>query len=280
MRRRDNHALYPAALTKPITREEERALLVVFNSGTEHERKVAKSKLVCANIKFVIQCARSYWYSYGGELDDYVQEGIIGLMRAIEKFSLKYPVKLISYAVSWIKVSINSYVMRNFSLVKIGTTVWQRQLFFTLSKYRRELSRNGVEPTDELLAEYVGVKVDVLRSFEARLVHDFSLDTPIGDGNDSSHTFMDELVSDGGSPEAIAIANEQADLVRTNVRDALLLLDERERHIMQHRMMADSNGQTLKVIGSKFGVSRERVRQIEMRTVDKLRDGPLGKLTG
>lgn len=269
----DYKHLYPRSLTKPISREAERTLLVTFNSGTEYERKAAKSKLVYANIRFVIHVARASWYNYGGELDDYVQEGIIGLMRAIEKFELKRTTKLISYAVSWIKAFINAYVTRTFSLVKIGTTVWQRQLFFTLSKYRRELSQNGIEPSDELVAEYVGIDVEVLRNFEARLKHDFSLNTPI-DTSDSlgARTFMDELEDTvGATPEQVAIENEQVALVREAIRDALNSLNERERYITEHRSLSD-DPRTLKEVGNHFGFSRERARQIEKAAVVKIRE--------
>ena len=258
--------LYPRHLTKLLDVKEERALL----ERTKRGDRTAASRLVYANVRFVMRTARPYWMSYGGDFEDYVHEGILGLMRAIEKFDVSRQVRLISYAVNWIRVSISNYVMRTYSIVKIGTTQRERQLFSSLSRYRRELAKGGVEPDDETLAEYLGVKVDWLRDFETRLSCDTSLDAPVG-GEDEDTPRVEMLASDVASPETEVLQAERIDTLHNAVHEALCALDPRERNIIESRYLRDDK-KILKILGEEYDVSREYIRQLELRAKEKLRD--------
>ena len=264
--------LYPRFLTKPLSREEERRLLC-------HKDRQAVERLVYANVRFVIQVAKPYWMSYGGDLEDYVQEGVIGLMRAIEKYDTQRTVKLISYAVSWIRVFISNYVMKTYSLVKIGTTQYERTLFFALSRYRRELAKGGVYPSDEKLAEYIGVKVEQLKRVETRLARDVSLDMPVRENDED--TLLDGLASNS-EVEREVIESERVEKIRTQVHEALDVLDSRERGVIEGRFLNERK-KTLKECGDEYDFSRERARQLEQRAKEKMRDklhGAKDLLTG
>jgi RNA polymerase sigma-32 factor len=231
--------------------------------------------LVTANLRFVVKVASEY-RSYGLRMADLVQEGNIGLMRAVQKFDPAKEIRLISYAVWWIRAYIQNYVLRSWSLVKLGTTQAQRKLFFSLARTRRELDR--VDPTHgratpaelvESIARALRVKPAEVHEMAQRMdARDLSLDAPVGADGAASH--LDFLAGAGpAQDEALGALREQR-AVTSRVRQALGQLDSRERFIIERRVMTDSP-LTLKDVGEHFGFSRERARQLELRAHQKMR---------
>jgi RNA polymerase sigma-32 factor len=248
-----------------LSQEEELALARAFRDTGD--RKAAK-KLVTANLRFVVKIANGY-RGYGLRVADLIQEGNLGLMRGVEKFDPDQGIRLVSYAVWWIRAYIQSYVMQSWSLVKLGTTQTQRRLFFALARTRREVERSGEEgDVDENVARVLHVAPDALREVSRRIEgRDVSLDAPDLDGGS---TQLDRVPSSAApADEQLGAAREAADR-ESRVSLALSLLDERERHIIEQRLMADEPT-SLQELGSRFGFSRERARQIEIRARGKLR---------
>jgi RNA polymerase sigma-32 factor len=253
-----------------LTVEEERRLARDFRDRGDAR---AGHRLVEANLRFVVKVAFEY-RSYGLPVSDLIQEGNIGLMKAVQKFDPDREIRLISYAVWWIRAFIQGHVLKSWSLVKIGTTQAQRKLFFSLARARREIARlsPGEAPDQErnidLLAKKLKVKASDVVEMQQRLeARDFSLDAPVGDGS-STHL---ESTASGAEPhdEELARSEEEA-LIARRVADAMDRLDVRERHIVAVRLMGDGK-ETLREVGKHFGFSRERARQLEIRGCNKLR---------
>jgi RNA polymerase sigma-32 factor len=235
----------------------------------------AGHRLIAANLRFVVKIAREY-RSYGFELAELVQEGNIGLMRAVSKFDPDRDIRLISYAVWWIRSYIQSYVLRSFSLVKLGTTQAQRRLFFSLARTRRELDRTSAEhgshsdgeDCSKVAAKLKVKPAEVVEMTRRMVGRDLSLDAPIG--RDGGRTHLD--LATGRAPsaeEALSMAQEQT-MVKSRISSALTHLDHRERYIMEMRVMTDQP-MTLRDLGVHFGCSRERARQLELRAKEKLK---------
>ncbi|MBK9517501.1 MAG: RNA polymerase factor sigma-32 [Anaeromyxobacter sp.] len=231
--------------------------------------------LVTANLRFVVKVAYEY-RSYGFRMADLIQEGNIGLMRAVQKFDPEKEIRLISYAVWWIRAYIQNYILRSWSLVKLGTTQAQRKLFFSLARTRRELDRlstsHGADSDGEdagKIARKLRVKASEVQEMAQRMDgRDLSLDAPLGDDGTSSH--VDFVIGDApGQDDELGAAQEQR-VVSGRVGTALARLDERERYIIEQRVMNDSP-MTLKELGDHFGFSRERARQLEIRAKEKLK---------
>ncbi len=235
----------------------------------------AAHKLITSNLRFVVRVAYEY-RSYGFRMADLVQEGNIGLMKAVQKFDPDKGIRLISYAVWWIRAYIQNYILKSWSLVKLGTTQAQRKLFFSLARTKRELDRMSVEhgcdsdgQNASKIARKLCVKPSEVREMEQRMEgRDFSLDAPVGD--DGGHTHVDSVVGHGpGQDEELAGAEER-EIVADNVGEAMARLDQRERYIIEKRIMSDEP-MTLKELGEHFGFSRERARQLEIRAKEKLK---------
>jgi RNA polymerase sigma-32 factor len=236
--------------------------------------KRAGHRLVEANLRFVVKVAFEYRW-YGLHMPDLIQEGNIGLMKAVQKFDPDKQIRLISYAVWWIRAYIQNHVLKSWSLVKIGTTQAQRKLFFSLARTRREIERlspgAGLDEQgsrDDLVAKKLKVRVSEVVDMQQRLEgRDFSLDAPVRDGA-STHL---ETTASGAEPqdEELARLEEQA-LIARCVADAMGRLDPRERHIVEARFMGEGM-ETLRDLGRHFGFSRERARQLEIRAREKLR---------
>jgi len=251
-----------------LTVDEEQVLARAFR---DHGDEDAAKALVTANLRFVVKVASSY-RGYGLKLADLVQEGNLGLMKAVRKFDPDQGIRLITYAVWWIRAYIQSYILQSWSVVKVGTTQAQRRLFFALARTRRELSRAGPpEDHDELddrVARHLKVRPEDVREATRRLEgRDMSLDAPDPDGG-SSH--VDRVPSANALPDDQLSSARESDRVRRGVECALSLLDERERIIVEQRLMADDPA-SLQDLGTRFGFSRERARQIEIRARGKLR---------
>jgi RNA polymerase sigma-32 factor len=249
-----------------LTAEEEFKLAVRFTKNADME---AAEKLVTSNLRFVVKIAHEY-KNYRVKLIDLIQEGNIGLMHAVKKFDPYKGYRLISYAVWWIRAYMQNYIIKSWSLVKIGTTQTQRKLFFKLGQAKKKLEGlSKTNPEFREIAELLNVKEDEVAEMDLRLKgRDVSLDASMNEEGDS--TYVDHLVYDGEDQEEILMKKEETALVKKNIAGALEILNEREKHIIQHRIMAD-RPETLQEIGDKFNITRERARQIEKEALKKLR---------
>jgi RNA polymerase sigma-32 factor len=237
----------------------------------QHQDLRAAHQLVVSNLRFVVKIAHEY-RGYGLKLLDLVQEGNIGLMMAVKKFDADKGYRLISYAVWWIRAYIQNFIMRSWSLVKLGTTQAQRKLFFKLRSERERAEREGmgdVVPLTRRLADRLEVgEADVL-DMEMRLsARDFSLDAELQEGARQTH--LDLLASPNEDQESTLATAEQRLLLRGKVHEAMGHLNEKERYIVEYRLMAEEP-KTLQEIGKHFHISRERARQIEGNVIRKIR---------
>ncbi|MDW7711515.1 MAG: RNA polymerase factor sigma-32 [Deferrisomatales bacterium] len=225
--------------------------------------------LVLANLRLVVKIAYEFRRNFSN-LMDLIQEGNIGLMRAVEKFDPYRGVKLSSYSAWWIRAYIIRYVLNNWSLVKVGTTQNQRRLFFNLKKVKRELEAEGFRPEPKLIASRLNVREDEVIEMEKRLSgSDVSLDAPVEPDSDSSR--MDFVADTGGDVSEQLADRELRQQVRAKLREFREGLEERERAIFDQRLLAEEPV-TLRELGEQFGVSRERVRQLEADLKRRLRD--------
>jgi RNA polymerase sigma-32 factor len=259
--------LYTAEINRfpLLSPEEEFELAVRLKKYNDME---AAEKLIVSNLKFVVKIAYEY-RNYGPRLADMIQEGNIGLMHAVKKFDPHKGYRLISYAVWWIRAYIQNYIIKSWSLVKIGTTQAQRKLFFKLSQAKKDLetiSRKNPEFAE--IAEFLGVKEGEVEEMELRLTNrDFSLDAYISENDDTSH--INYLTYEGDNQETMLIKKEETALVKRDIAGALSKLNDRENYIIQNRVMAD-NPLTLQEIGDHYNITRERARQIEKQALKKL----------
>lgn len=237
----------------------------------------AFNDLARANLRFVVKVAHEYT-GYGLPLLDLIQEGNAGLLKALEKFDPYKGFRLISYGVWWIRAYIQNYVMRSWSMVRIGTTQAQRKLFFKLRSERdrveQECAGESGSGTVVELAERLNVAEKDIIEMNGRLSgRDASLDAPVGDTHRT--TYVEFLREDSESPEELYSEIERRRLLRREVNEIMKGFNDRERFIVAKRLMADEP-MTLQKIGKRFSISRERVRQIEGRVLEKLRAGLSG----
>lgn len=249
-----------------LTADEEFKLAVQFKKQKDLK---AAEKLVTSNLRFVVKIAYEY-KNYGIKLVDLIQEGNIGLMHAVKKFDPYKGYRLISYAVWWIRAYIQNFIIRSWSIVKIGTTQAQRKLFFKLNQVKNRLQALSRENPDfQEVAELLNVKESEIEDMDQRLSNrDVSLDVSIS--NEGETTYLDHLVFDGENQEDSLIRNEEKSLVRRDIAGALSKLSERENYIVKNRIMSDKP-ETLQQIGDRFKITRERARQIEQEALKKLR---------
>ena len=249
-----------------LTAEEEFKLAVELKKNNDIE---AAEKLIVSNLRFVVKIAHEY-RNYGIKLTDLIQEGNIGLMHAVKKFDPYKGYRLISYAVWWIRAYMQNYIIKSWSLVKIGTTQAQRKLFFKLSQAKKRLENlSEKNPEFSEIAESLGVKEVELAEMDLRLSHrDLSLDAFISEDSESTH--MDSLAYEGEDQEISLIKKEEMALVKRNIAGALAKLNEKEKYIIKHRVMAD-HPETLQEIGNRYHITRERARQIEKQALNKMR---------
>jgi RNA polymerase sigma-32 factor len=240
-----------------VSRQEELDLARQFREKGDLK---AAYTLVLANLRLVVKIAYEFRRNFTN-LMDLIQEGNIGLMRAVEKFDPYRDVKLSTYAVWWIRAYIIRYILNNWSLVKIGTTQAQRRLFFNLKKAKRELESKGYRPVPKLIAAKLNVKEEEVVEMEKRLSgSDLSLDAPLDDDSDSNR--MDFIADESRDVSDCLADLEIQELVQRKLREFGATLDDREREIFERRLLADVPV-TLRELGKEFGVSRERVRQLE-----------------
>jgi len=249
-----------------LTMAEEFRLAVRLGKYADTE---AAEKLIVGNLRFVVKIAYEY-RNYKVKLADLIQEGNIGLMHAVKKFDPYKGYRLISYAVWWIRAYMQNFIIKSWSLVKIGTTQVQRKLFFKAGQVRKALEQLAEKkPEFAEIAASLGVKTSDLQEMDSRMNHrDISLDAYVGDEAEARH--IDHLIDGGEDQETILIKKERMALVKRDIAGALAGLTEKEGYIIKNRVMTD-DPMTLQKIGDRYNVSRERVRQIETQALKKLR---------
>ena len=234
---------------------------------TEEQNLDAAQQMVLANLRHVVHIARGY-LGYGLPFADLIQEGNIGLMKAVKRFDPDVGVRLISFAVHWIKAEIHEYILKNWRIVKVATTKAQRKLFFNLRKNKKRLGWMNKQEVDNI-ARDLNVKPEEVLQMESRLYgHDVSF--AASPSEEDSYAPEDYLAQDGDPFEAMEDA-EWNGLQEDRMRRALTQLDERSRDIIASRWLHDGNKQGLKELAQKYGVSAERIRQIEVAAMKKLR---------
>jgi RNA polymerase sigma-32 factor len=251
-----------------LTPEQEQTLTRKY--ATDQDVATA-AKLVTSNLRLVVKLAYEYRRAYKNIMD-LVQEGNIGLMQAVKRYDPYRGVKLSSYAAWWIRAYILRFILNNWRLVKLGTTQAQRKLFFNLNKEKEKLRALGIDPEPHVIAERLGVEEKEVIDMDRRLSSgEASLDAPIGDGEGRSVSRLELLPSMGESPEADLQRSEMDALVKTHLGEFRKTLKGKDVIIFDQRMSAE-DPLTLQQLGDEFGVSRERVRQLEARLTMKLRD--------
>jgi RNA polymerase sigma-32 factor len=240
----------------------------------EHGDTDAAHRLVTSHLRLVAKIAMGY-RGYGLPIAEVVSEGNVGLIQAVKRFEQERGFRLATYAIWWIKASIQEYILRSWSLVKMGTTANQKKLFFNLRKVKSKISvfEDGDLHPDQvkLIADRLGVTEKDVVDMNRRLDGDESLNTSIRDEGESGE-WQDWLVDESPSQERLLLENEELDNRRQALGEALLVLDNRERRIFEARRLAEKPI-TLGVLAEEFGVSRERVRQIEVRAFEKVERG-------
>jgi len=263
----DSLSRYLAEIRRfPILSREEEAEIARRYAKT-HDREDAY-KLVTANLRLVVKIAYEFARASKNVLD-LIQEGNVGLMEAVKKFDPSRGIRFPSYAVWWIRAYIYRFLLNNWRLVKIGTTQAQRKLFFNLRKETERLEAEGFKPQPLLLAQRMGVKESEVREMQERMAQsEISLDQPLGANED---TTLLEMLSDDGSPEQNTADNEFRAFAREKVQKFAATLKDKELEIFNARLLTD-DPMTLQEIGERYGISRERVRQIETRLKKRLKE--------
>ena len=248
----------------------------------EEERKLAEDlyyredleaarQLVMAHLRFVVHIARGY-SGYGLPQADLIQEGNVGLMKAVRKFNPEVGVRLISFAVHWIKSEIHEYVLKNWKIVKVATTKAQRKLFFNLRNKKKDITWLSEEDV-KMISNELDVKEDTVREMEQRMSsHDVSFDPYSADDSEEGNTYSpaDYLTNEDSDPMEIVekedFARDQINQLQTAISD----LDERSQLILKERWLTDDKP-TLHELADKYGISAERIRQIEKKAMEKIR---------
>ena len=237
----------------------------------EHGDREAAHKLVTSHLRLVAKIAMGY-RGYGLPIAEVISEGNVGLMQAVKRFEPEKGFRLATYAMWWIKAAIQEYILRSWSLVKMGTTANQKKLFFNLRKAKSKISaldEGDMRPDQvKLIAKRLGVTEQDVVDMNRRLGGDASLNAPIREEGDAGE-WQDWLVDDTPSQERILAESEEADNRHAALVQALDVLNDRERRIFQARRLAE-DPITLEELAAEFGVSRERVRQIEVRAFEKV----------
>ncbi len=237
----------------------------------EHGDRDAAHKLVTSHLRLVAKIAMGY-RGYGLPVSEIVAEGNVGLMQAVKRFEPDKGFRLATYAMWWIKAAIHEYILRSWSLVKIATTANQKKLFFNLRKAKIKISalEEGDLRSDQVkvIARRLGVTEQDVVDMNRRLGRDVSLNTPIREEGDSGE-WQDWLIDEGSDQETRLAESEQSDNRRKALGEALSVLNDRERCIFEARRLAD-DPTTLNDLASEFRISRERVRQIEVRAFEKV----------
>ncbi len=251
-----------------LSKEDEQALSRRFR---EEQDLAAARELVMAHLRFVVHIARGYT-GYGLPLGDLIQEGNVGLMKAVKRFDPDFGVRLVSFAVHWIRAEIHEYVLRNWRIVKVATTKAQRKLFFNLRKAKKSLAWLSQDET-QAVADDLGVSAQEVTEMERRLTsHDAVFDPgpDVADDDHAAFTPAAYLPSPHSDPAEIMEDADWHEDATARMSEALEDLDDRSRHILETRWLAEEK-QTLHQLADQYGVSAERIRQIESNAIRKLR---------
>ena len=248
---------------------------MLAKSYADHQDTDAAHQLVTSHLRLVAKIAMGY-RGYGLPLGEVIQEGNVGLMQAVKKFDAERGFRLATYAMWWIRASIQEYILRSWSLVKIGTTGAQKKLFFNLRKIKGQIDAiDGGQLTPEQVTEIsdrLNVSPEDVEQMDGRMSgSDRSLNAPISHGEDDSSEWQDWLEDDREDPEAALVISDEMDIRREMMQQAMSVLNEREIDILTARRLCEPAA-TLEELSQKHDVSRERIRQIETRAFEKLRD--------
>ncbi len=235
----------------------------------DHDDISAAQQLILSHLRFVIAIARSY-KGYGLPQADLIQEGNVGLMKAVKRFDPERGVRLVSFAVHWVKAEIHEFIMRNWRLVKIATTKQQRKLFFNLRSMKQSL--DTMDPQEvSAVAKQLNVKPEEVVEMEKRFSgNDISLEPLSEDGDENCYSPITYL-TDGAEPSQILEAEQSRTLRGEGLQQSLNSLDERSRHIIEARWLREKDTATLHELADELGISAERVRQIEAKAIQKIR---------
>lgn len=249
-----------------LSKEDEQALAIRFR---EEEDLEAARELVMAHLRFVVHIAKGYT-GYGLPIADLIQEGNVGLMKAVKRFDPEFGVRLVSFAVHWIRAEIHEFVLKNWRIVKVATTKAQRKLFFNLRKSKQSLAWLSHAET-LAVAQDLGVTAKEVTEMERRLSARDAIFDPAPDADDDHlYTPAAYLPSPDADPAVLVEKSDWNDDAQGRMADALTTLDERSRHILQTRWLDDEK-LTLHNLAATYGVSAERIRQIEANALKKLR---------
>lgn len=250
-----------------LTAEQEKELTERFYYDEDLD---AAKQLILSHLRFVVHIARGYM-GYGLPLADLIQEGNIGLMKAVKRFNPEVGVRLVSFAVHWVKAEIHEYVLRNWRIVKVATTKAQRKLFFNLRKNKQRLAWFNEEELQKV-ADDLGVSPDDVREMESRMTgQDMGFDLPVGSDDDDAYS-PSMFIEDDRSNFADELEDEQYNGKATaQLAYALAQLDERSQDIIKTRWL-DEDKATLHELAAKYNISAERVRQLETQALKKIKD--------
>lgn len=251
-----------------LSREEEYKLAMKYKEEGDLE---AAKMLISSNLKFVVHIANEY-KNYGLNMMDIIQEGNVGLMKAVRGFDPTKGYRLISYAVWWIRAYIQNHIMKSWSLVKVGTNQSQRKLFYKLRSTKNKIDMEDDTPDSEIYSE-IAKELNVSKQHVKEMDQimsskDFSLDSALKEGRTETH--LDYLSDESFNQEKVVEDSQVQNIVSENMKKALETLKDRERYIIEKRVLTD-NPQTLEELGQKFNISRERVRQIESAALKKIK---------
>jgi len=250
-----------------LSKEDEQALSRRFHDDGDLQ---AARELVMAHLRFVVHIAKGYT-GYGLPLADLIQEGNVGLMKAVKRFDPDYGVRLVSFAVHWIRAEIHEYVLKNWRIVKVATTKAQRKLFFNLRKAKKNLAWLSHDET-EAVARDLGVSAKEVTEMERRLTARDTMFDPAPDALNDDNTFTPAayLPAPDADPAALVEGADWENDATARMADAIETLDDRSRHIVESRWLSDEK-RTLHDLADEYGVSAERIRQIEANALKKLR---------
>lgn len=249
-----------------LSLDEEQSLARAWHDKEDVE---AARKLVVSHLRVVVSVARHY-LGYGLPHADLIQEGNVGLMKAVKRFDPERGVRLVSFALHWIRAEIHEYVLKNWRLVKVATTKAQRKLFFNLRSLKQSLNALTFEQADSMARELNVTRKDVLEMETRMSGHDVSIDPTVDDGEES-YSPLAYLASPDENPAQLLEREQTEQLRHTSLATALENLDERSRHIIKARWLTEGEASTLHQLAAEYGVSAERIRQIEARALQKMR---------
>lgn len=249
-----------------LTLEDEQRLARAWHEKQDVE---AARKLVLSHLRVVVSVARHY-VGYGLPQADLIQEGNVGLMKAVKRFDPERGVRLVSFALHWIRAEIHEYVLKNWRQVKVATTKAQRKLFFNLRSLKQSLNALTLKEADAMARELNVSRKDVLEMETRMSGHDVSIDPSVDDGEEG-YSPLAYLASPDENPAQLLEREQTEHLLHTGLATALENLDERSRHIIKSRWLKEGDTATLHELAAEYGLSAERIRQIEARALQKMR---------